>query len=517
MSTSPLQPHRLSAIKHHLPSKAWAARRNARNDGEFENELVLFHDGDLRLDQLDLDMARNEDGEYPFLLLVAGNLRVDGAITNEETDGAMGLIVLGDLHARDMVVGGQEIYVTGNVHVDGLFWGDYNHGDLTVEGDVHAALFIDTDQYHVNVAGRLDAVRHLSQWDEQRQWQDLETHDPSAFMEPDCLDDADDGLALDREAILARVRSKRPVFRAEHLVAVPAPAIPLAFPDTSIAPANIDRLASPAWLPAPAPDEASSRYAFWHGDTFCRVLAFAPAAQENAFRIVYLQGDDYAVRLRSDRTRTAEGAPAWMFAAHVRRVSDEETPWEPCGTDAPEAVRTFLGTAWLTLLSGMSTFEYARHLIRAEDVHALLALPVTAPYDDFYDEDRTGFWAGPLFCSFRREGELYKGEPQSAMLRLVREYAADGSGEERREVFLYTVQRQLDGSECVAIGYRPNEDDSSVPFSYVASSEALRQAVRIFERGRRLLLRYNARLLAGDIPYAAEGFAIASWKKQGYL
>lgn len=517
MPNTLFQTHRFHAIKHRLPPKAWAARRNDINDGEFENELVLFHDGDLRLDRLDLDMKANEDGEYPFLFLVAGNLRVDGAITNDETDGATGLIVLGDLRAHDMVVGGQEVYVTGHLHVDGLFWGDYNHGDLSVEGDVHAALLIDTEEYHLNVQGRLDAIRHLSQWDEQSQWQDLETHDPWAFMEAGCLEETDDGLALDRAAILERVRANRPVFHAGHLAPAPAPVIPLAFPDTSIAPANIQRLASPAWLPAPAPDQVTSHYEFWHGDIFCRVLAFGPAAQENAFRIVYFQGDDYAVRLRIDRARTNEGAPAWMFGAHARPNGDDELPWEPCGPDAPEVVRAFLGTAWLILLGGMSTFEHARQLIRADDVHALLALPVTAPYDDFYDDDRTGFWGGPLFFSFRREGELYDGKPQPAMLRLIREYAADGSGEERREVFLYTVQRQLDGSECVVIGYRPTEDDSTVPFSYVASSEALQRAVRIFERGKRLLLRYNARLLAGDAPYAAESFAYKYWREQGYL
>lgn len=515
MTIAPFHPLRFSAIKHRLPTDCWAAWRNVRNDGEFEQELVLFHEGDLRLDRLDLDMVPNEDGAYPFLILVAGGLHVEGAISNEETDGATGLIVLGDLHARDMVVGGQEIYVTGNLRVDGLFWGDYNHGELVVGGDATAALFVDTDQYHLKIAGRLDALRRMSQWDDQDQWQDLETHDPNAFMEPACLLDDEDGLSLDREEILARVRSGRPVFRRESLAPAPAPAIALAFPDTSITPANIDRLASPAWLPAPAPEAVTSSYEFWHGDIFCRVMAFGPATQENAFRIVYLQGGDYAARLRTDRTRTAEGAPPWMFAVHSRPVGEDDEPWQPCGPDSPEPVRAFIGTAWLTLLGGMSTFEHARGLIAAEDVRALLALPVAAPYDDFYDDDRTGFWAGPLFCSFRREGECYEGEPQPAMLRLVRPYAGDD--EERREVFLYTVQRQLDGSECVVIGYRPTEEDSSVPFSYVASGEALQRAVRMFGRGRRLLLRYNAKLLAGDVPYAAEPFAYRYWREQGYL
>ena len=517
MIATPFHPLRFSAIKHRLPPDCWAVRRNEYNDGEFEHELVLFHEGDLQLERLDLDMEPNEDGEYPFLVLIAGGLRVDGPISNENTDGATGLVVLGDLHARDMVVGGQEVYVTGHLHVDGLFWGDYNHGELVVEGDVTAALLIDTDQYRLNIAGRLKASRHMGQWDDQDQWQDLETHDPVAFMEPDCLLDDEDGMSLDRAEILARLRTGRPVFRAESLAPAPPLAIALAFPDTSIAPSNIDRLASAAWLPALAPDAVTSGYEFWQGNTFCRVTAFGPAAQENAFRIVYLQGEDYAARLRTDRARTAEGAPAWMFAVHVRPVGEDDAPWQPCGPDSPEPIRAFIGAAWMTLLGGMSTFEHARGLIAAEEVHALLALPIAAPYDDFYDDDRTGFWAGPMFCSFRREGERYEGEPQPAMLRLVREYADDGSGEERREVFLYTVQRQLDGSECVVIGYRPAEDDSSVPFSYVASSEALQRAVQMFRRGQRLLLRYNARLLAGDVPYVAEPFAYRYWREQGYL
>lgn len=94
-----------SQIKHLLPPDSWAFARSERNDGEFENESVILFEGDTRLNSLNLDKPFGE--EAVFVVLVDGNLVVGSYIYNEDTDGATGLIVLGDLQARNMVVGGQ--------------------------------------------------------------------------------------------------------------------------------------------------------------------------------------------------------------------------------------------------------------------------------------------------------------------------------------------------------------------------------------------------------------------------
>ncbi|MCP2039515.1 hypothetical protein L1281_000080 [Neisseria sp. HSC-16F19] len=107
----------------------------------------LWVDGDWHVDgALDLDAIHFDagDDEYIRAIIVRGDMHIKN-LYNGETDGSCGLIVLGDLHAENVVVGGQEIYVGGSLHVSGLYWGDYNHGDLQVKGEVHMRVFLETD------------------------------------------------------------------------------------------------------------------------------------------------------------------------------------------------------------------------------------------------------------------------------------------------------------------------------------------------------------------------------------
>src|SRR5690554_5783219 len=115
----------------------------------YENEIVLFHEGDWTTDKIDLDYADKlipdyTDKEFPLLILVNGNVSIKN-IFNGETDGSTGLIVLGNLTADNIVVGGQEIYVSGDLNVSGLYWGDYNHGNLEAKGTINIRVFLETD------------------------------------------------------------------------------------------------------------------------------------------------------------------------------------------------------------------------------------------------------------------------------------------------------------------------------------------------------------------------------------
>ena len=171
---------KFNEIKDLLPSDCWASTRNALNKNEFDNEYVLFYEGDLTLDSLDFDHCETlaptlTSGETIFLILVTGNLNIKQFIYNKNTDGATGLVVVGNLQAQNILVGGQEVYVAGNMNVSELFWGDYNHGDLTVKGDVAALVFADTEQYHVNINGAKNFSYHLTNYDEVGDWQNLDS------------------------------------------------------------------------------------------------------------------------------------------------------------------------------------------------------------------------------------------------------------------------------------------------------------------------------------------------------
>lgn len=141
-----------------LPQDCWAVEYSRVNDGKIEEEYVLHIPGDCTIDKLNLDnfltTFKDDIKDIPaniskdlMLIWIEGNLTAS-QIYNADTDGATGLIVSGNLTADNIVVGGQEIFVTGDLIVKECFWGDYNHGDLKVMGNTIAKVFFATDQYH---------------------------------------------------------------------------------------------------------------------------------------------------------------------------------------------------------------------------------------------------------------------------------------------------------------------------------------------------------------------------------
>ena len=230
---------KFNTIKHLLPNNCWAVTRNAANTGKLEGENVLFYEGDLTLDSLNLDHCETltpalASGETIFLVLVTGNLNIKQFIYNKNTDGATGLIVLGNLQTQNMLVGGQEVYVAGNMHVSELFWGDYNHGDLTVKGDVTALVFADTEQYHVNINGAKKFSYHLTNYDEMGDWQNIDSALIAAMFDDvlyfDDVSDDDDSEGdlinvLHRgDALLSHLQAGKSLMRADFITNGYAPA-----------------------------------------------------------------------------------------------------------------------------------------------------------------------------------------------------------------------------------------------------------------------------------------------------
>ena len=117
--------------------------------------LVRLYDSDVVLDSLDLDFSESLDDSVDVHVFTA-NLTVNHAIHNQNTDGATSLIVLGNLHAKNIAIGGQECYVRGNLQVDEVLCGSYNHGEMTVDGDVSAKLLV-SDDYSFWIKGKIDA------------------------------------------------------------------------------------------------------------------------------------------------------------------------------------------------------------------------------------------------------------------------------------------------------------------------------------------------------------------------
>lgn len=118
---------------------------------------VLIFEEDVHTDQL-LDLYDIYVEQDIAGMIFRGNLHVDNSIIDYEPDTyACFLWVDGSLTCRNLVAGCVPIYVKGNVTVEQAFIGYYNHGEVTIAGDLHAHLWIE-DDHQTTVQGQVWAV-----------------------------------------------------------------------------------------------------------------------------------------------------------------------------------------------------------------------------------------------------------------------------------------------------------------------------------------------------------------------
>lgn len=102
---------------------------------------MLVVEGDAHLSKLDLH-------EFPvegaFGYVVDGNLHVDEAIESWDEE-AMTLLVTGDVRAGGLIACGAEMVVLGSLYCESYLIGYYNHGQVRVEGDLHATYLLNSD------------------------------------------------------------------------------------------------------------------------------------------------------------------------------------------------------------------------------------------------------------------------------------------------------------------------------------------------------------------------------------
>lgn len=200
----------------------------------------------------------------------------------------------------------------------------------------------------------------------------------------------------------------------------------------------------------------------------------------------------------------------WLPALRWRRMEGEDTGWQDCQA-LPAHCAPLFEQGWNALRDGAAALAHARTLIAPERLAALLALPIAAPYDDFYDDDRNGLWLGAVYCAFRQDGALRKGQPQPALLRVARSRRDEGN-----ERYDFSLHRHLDGSASVLIEYCPQEGKDWIDVSHAAPGR-LPDALRMFEAASRALQQANADLLAGSPPNRDDAFALQHWRARGYL
>lgn len=105
------------------------------------------------------DLALDFDGEAdcPDGSIVDGDLAVTGSIVNRDSDSGPFLLVTGNVHARNLIAGGAEIVILGDLVVDEVIFGYKNHGSITVHGATRAKAII-TEYHSFDLRGRVEGI-----------------------------------------------------------------------------------------------------------------------------------------------------------------------------------------------------------------------------------------------------------------------------------------------------------------------------------------------------------------------
>lgn len=104
---------------------------------------IIYFDGDAHISgNLGYDWTiatltelNGEPDEDGVLIMVNGNLYIDGDLDIGDCQPL--LLVLGDVHCQVLISGDEFIHITGDAHIQHVFYGHYNIGSIVVEGTTY--------------------------------------------------------------------------------------------------------------------------------------------------------------------------------------------------------------------------------------------------------------------------------------------------------------------------------------------------------------------------------------------
>lgn len=105
----------------------------------------------------DLSLDFDGDEDCPDGTIVDGDLVVTGSIVNRDSDGGPFLLVTGNVHAKNLIAGGAEIVVLGDLVVDEVIFGYANLGSVTVHGATRARAII-TEYHSFDLRGSVEGI-----------------------------------------------------------------------------------------------------------------------------------------------------------------------------------------------------------------------------------------------------------------------------------------------------------------------------------------------------------------------
>ncbi|PJI98410.1 hypothetical protein CLU85_3235 [Acidovorax sp. 69] len=508
------------------PPDGWIAARLTQDPGALADETALWITGDMRWPELHLDdplasgsplhtwlqglpgdRGSTPTPRSPFLILIDGHLQLDGALTCHSTQGTTHLIVRGNAHLHNAVIGGQWVCVLGALRVDELLWGHDNHGELRVHGGLQARVALFTDGYQVHIEGPeqveflMDEVRAVAHRAE------FSNEILGAVFAPefhDGMDAGEDSLAamLDRHQVVTTVRAGHSAVHSSADIRAAQPLAPDLCADGTI---RIENILAVVRTPVIAHKEHKA-YG-WFGQTdfsLCQrhVDNEGDQRDDNVFITVWKTWDFY---LSVEQVPAARNLLERLAAAMLRRTvpttpqltllyrrysQGEPGDWQVLkpNTDTPLDAWNACRHAWRGVLDyvrkavGQHRARYPLYqrlqaALTAENVESFTSLPVfTEQYNDWWDSDRNGYWEGEVWVGARQPC-MHEGEPWGRALKFSWQNGAEAPGDDEdnaHSAYQINVDEAREGPAALDFTYTQRQSDSRTPLPRCAADHIAR-------------------------------------------
>ena len=128
-------------------------------EDEIKGITFYVYKDHIIIDYIDLNPEGSRVEGYVF----EKGITVEGSIYNEADDFGIAFISLGDVYAKNIYLGGGDFYVDGNIEVEEIAGGRYDHSNMRVERSLKCKVLL-IDDYNISIGGKFEGMYHIQQY-----------------------------------------------------------------------------------------------------------------------------------------------------------------------------------------------------------------------------------------------------------------------------------------------------------------------------------------------------------------
>lgn len=507
----------LAEVAHLLPPDCALAERLREGTNSLDEATAIVITGPWRCPELHLPDMLGQGSPLRHLLdpetqssalrtlvliLVEGDLDIDGALTGHDDDGEPPcLVVLGSARMHNLILCEASLHVRGDLVVQDLLWGDGISTALQVHGHLQARVALLADAFQVQMASTMhveflmdevSGVPHLAEFSSEI----VDAVFPLEFHDGINAGEKGLGLMLDRDSVIAAVRAGTNATRTSEEIHTLLPI------DTSLCPGGAltaEHLLQLLRTPLIAHKEHTASGWFKQTDFYlCRRHVDAEGDQraDNVFITVWKTWDFY---ISVEHVPEAKGLLARWTAFRQRRTIPTHpeltvayrsyTDGQPGewgvlgGMDAPDVVadpaqaeaRAACQNAWRGVLDYVRKavgqhkahyplYQQVQAELTARHVEDFTSLPVfTERYNDWWDSENNGHWQDEVWVGARQPC-MHDGEPWGRALKFGWQNGspAHGDYDDAHSTYQIDVDEARNGPALVEFTYAQRQSEARV-------------------------------------------------------